>query len=138
MRHRFEINNRNRDEHYGEAPHQLKGRKDRLARKRRLRNKKKRPRELVSPDAIIDLHDCHSAEEAKERCKDFFELAIEERWLIIKVITGRGNHSRKGPVLKPAIRELLLELVEDKIILDQKLDGAGGAYYAMLPLESPE
>lgn len=80
-----------------------------------------------NPDFIIDLH-THTTEEAKVAIE---KLIKENKYIQIRIITGKGIHSENGPVLKNFIRSYL---EKNKIHYTQSKiqDGGEGAFEVFL------
>ncbi len=67
------------------------------------------------PQVNLDLHGC-TGREAQVRVKDFILSARQRNLLCVRIITGRGLHSRGPAVLPDVVEEKIRELKEEKII----------------------
>ena len=84
----------------------------------------------------IDLHGL-SLVEAEEVLREFFRKAIASQYSCIKVIHGRGLKSRKGPVLKEAVKKWLQGAFRKWVLAyatAKYCDGGLGATYVLLKL----
>ena len=74
-----------------------------------------------------DLHDLTAAEATAQLEHFLLGWSARKSGAVVRVITGRGNRSPDGPVLRPLVRELLAgrlaPLVEDYVV-----EAGGGAY----------
>lgn len=62
----------------------------------------------VEVDAVLDLHGS-SRKEARPKLAAFMKEAVEERWELVAIVTGRGLNSQRDPVLRPAVEAWLRE-----------------------------
>ena len=78
-------------------------------------------------EADLDLHHLTAGEAAVQL--ESFLLAWSRRrtGAVLRVITGRGNRSAGGPVLRPRVRELLTGRLAP-LVADYALESGGGAY----------
>ena len=74
---------------------------------------------------IIDLHGL-TKKEAMESCDRFLRENSGQR---VEIIVGKGIHSPQGPVLKPAVKEMLKE----REILHGELKRNPGRLWTVLP-----
>jgi DNA-nicking Smr family endonuclease len=84
----------------------------------------------------IDLHGL-SLVEAEDALRKFFRNAITSQYSCIKIIHGRGLKSRKGPVLKEAIKKWLHGPFKKWVLAyatAKYCDGGLGATYILLKL----
>ncbi len=82
----------------------------------------------------IDLHGM-TLKEAQDAVFSFFQEALRQKKLCIKVIHGRGLRSPKGPVLKDALRRWLegkLRKTVAAFVTARDCDGGLGATYILL------
>lgn len=66
-------------------------------------------RNPVSSEKIIDLHGLNR-EEAEKLVETFIKELLKGDFSKLKIITGKGNHSREGAVLPAAVDNLLKSL----------------------------
>ncbi len=82
---------------------------------------------LRTPTAIIDLHG-YTTEEAGSALSS---LLKDSRHSHVRVITGKGNHSERGPVLREYVKRFLaahgIRFSQSKI-----QDGGEGAFEVFL------
>jgi DNA-nicking Smr family endonuclease len=83
---------------------------------------------LAKPvEAVLDLHG-EEARSAEFKLESFlFRLAKTRPGAVVRVITGRGNRSDSGPVLKPLVRDLLDGRLA-KHVERYTMESGGGAY----------
>jgi len=60
----------------------------------------------LKPEAQLDLHG-QQCEEALARVGHFLENACFHQLRCVLIITGRGQHSAQGPVLRQAVEDFL-------------------------------
>ncbi|MEE9395051.1 MAG: Smr/MutS family protein [Planctomycetota bacterium] len=92
------------------------------------KKKKDRPRaenryaHLNEPKASFDFHDrgVLSPTDIRRLARDFLEDARRRGWARVRIITGRGRNSARGPVVRPTVLGLLAGLQRDGIVLDYK------------------
>jgi len=85
----------------------------------------------------IDLHGL-SLVEAEDALREFFRKAITSQYSCVKIIHGRGLKSRKGPVLKEAIKKWLQGPFKKWALAyatAKYCDGGLGATYVLLKLK---
>ena len=68
------------------------------ADKRRIRSKK--------PDDVLDIHGL-TGDEARSSLESFFENAPNSGFEKLRIIHGKGNHSKEDAVLKHCVREFI-------------------------------
>jgi len=71
------------------------------------------------PQEAIDLHG-HTAVEAENKLNNFITFAKANSLQTVRVITGKGNHSKNGPVIPDTVELLLIDLKKKKRILTFK------------------
>lgn len=83
---------------------------------------------LAKPvEAETDLHGL-DARSADFKLESFlFRLAKTKPGSVVRVITGRGNRSDSGPILKPLVRDLLDGRLA-KHVERYTIESGGGAY----------
>jgi DNA-nicking Smr family endonuclease len=88
------------------------------------------------PQEHIDLHGCTAAE-AEIRTENFLTRALRNHLKTVMVITGKGIHSKEGPVLKDVIETRLKIMKDDGSILtylwEKKDREKSGALLVYLP-----
>lgn len=96
-----------------------------MARRRRPPRRGRNP-DLGALYPTLDLHG-ETAESARRAAELWLrnQQRLGERW--VRLVTGRGKHSRAGPVLRDEIGDLLLEL-QGALVAAAELEGSGGAY----------
>lgn len=62
----------------------------------------------VEVAAVLDLHGSNR-KEARPKLEAFIKEAVEERWELVAIVTGRGLNSQRDPVLRPAVEGWLRE-----------------------------
>lgn len=81
---------------------------------------------VETPAEELDLHGS-TAREASSRVRAFLASRTKAHGgRVVHIITGRGNHSEEGPVLRPLVRELLAEDLNDQVAEWAGLQGGGG------------
>jgi len=78
-----------------------------------------------------DLHHLTSAEAAVQLESFLVGWSRRRPGAVVRVITGKGNRSQGGPVLKPRVRELLVGRLAP-IVEDYAVESGGGAYLVRL------
>ena len=63
----------------------------------------------------IDLHG-YSALQAEMRVKSFIHLALKQKALAVRIITGKGLHSEGQPVLPDAVEDILGILKKENLV----------------------
>ena len=74
-----------------------------------------------------DLHELTAAEAAAQLEQFLLGWSQRRSGAVVRVITGRGNRSPGGPVLRPLVRELLAGRLAP-VVADYVLETGGGAY----------
>jgi len=59
-------------------------------------------------DAELDLHGS-TADEARMGLDEFFDEAREDGWQRVRIIVGKGTHSKNGPVIPYTVQAYLRE-----------------------------
>lgn len=59
-------------------------------------------------DAELDLHG-YTADEARMEINDFLEEGREKGWHRVRIVVGKGLHSKHGPVLPYRVQACLRE-----------------------------
>jgi DNA-nicking Smr family endonuclease len=88
------------------------------------------PAGSIHAAVVEDERDLHflTAPEAAVQLESFLVGWSRRRpGAVLRVITGRGNRSRGGPVLKPRVRELLVGRLAP-VVADWAVESGGGAY----------
>lgn len=87
---------------------------------------------LAKPvEAVLELHGV-DARSAEFKLESFLHrLAHTKPGSVVRVITGRGNGSDSGPVLKPLVRDLLDGRMA-KHVQRYTIETGGGAYLVQL------
>jgi DNA-nicking Smr family endonuclease len=81
--------------------------------------------------AELDLHG-HTAEQAERRLEMFLvRVAGSSPGGVVRVVTGRGRGSARGPVLQAVVREALTGWLRHRVA-DWAVDVGGGAYLVRL------
>ena len=68
--------------------------------KKRVNSKK------ITIDEKIDLH-MYTTEEALKELQSFFDLAVKSGWRKVRIIHGKGKHSKTAPVLQKVVKDFL-------------------------------
>jgi DNA-nicking Smr family endonuclease len=74
-----------------------------------------------------DLHFLTAAEAALQLETFLVGWSRRRPGAVLRVITGKGNRSQAGPVLKPHVRELLIGRLAP-VVADWAVESGGGAY----------
>jgi DNA-nicking Smr family endonuclease len=74
-----------------------------------------------------DLHQLTAAEAAAQLEAFLLGWSSRRSGAVVRVITGRGNRSPGGPVLRPLVRELLAGRLAP-VVEDWVVETGGGAY----------
>jgi DNA-nicking Smr family endonuclease len=87
---------------------------------------------LAKPvEAETDLHGL-DARSAEIKLESFLpRLAQTKPGAVVRIITGRGNRSESGPILKPLVRDLLDGPLA-KYVQRYTIEAGGGAYLVQL------
>jgi DNA-nicking Smr family endonuclease len=101
---------------------------DAVTRRPRPRRMKQLERGTLKPAGDLDLHGLNR-DEALARTRAFLAHASRQGWPAVLIVTGKGLHSREGPVLRRAVEHLLAENPE--LVLEwgpaPRRYGGGGA-----------
>jgi len=81
-------------------------------------------------DAELDLHGS-TANEARIGLDEFFEEAYKKGWSCVRIVVGKGIHSKNGPVLPFTVQTYLRE-IGLSYTLAKIQDGGEGAYEVLL------
>ncbi len=88
------------------------------------------------PQDEIDLHGC-TKHEAQEKISCFIKYAVNKKLKTIRIISGKGLHSEKAPVLPDIAEEEIVELKKRKIVLtfkwEKQLKRTSGSLLVYLP-----
>jgi DNA-nicking Smr family endonuclease len=82
---------------------------NRSGRQAKPRRMKQLEKGTIRPDAKIDLHGMRR-DEASHKARLFLENAAHHGLMTVLIITGKGNHSENGPVLRKEVERLLAQL----------------------------
>ncbi len=74
-----------------------------------------------------DLHHLTAAEAAAQLEAFLLGWSTRRSGAVVRVITGRGNRSPGGPVLRPLVRDLLTGRLAP-VVEDYAVESGGGAY----------
>jgi DNA-nicking Smr family endonuclease len=74
-----------------------------------------------------DLHQLTAAEAAAQLEAFLLGWSSRRSGAVVRVITGRGNRSPGGPVLRPLVRELLTGRLAP-VVAEYVVETGGGAY----------
>ena len=89
-------------------------------------------KDYPQPQRELDLHE-KTVPEALSESRHFIDRSINQRIRTIRLVTGRGLHSKNMiPVLPGEIEKMLLEMRRNKKILSFKRDRTGGAFIVYL------
>ncbi len=89
-----------------EAPVKTEGGETRKGSRTAPRGMKLLREGKISPEAEIDLHGL-TTEEASQRVRYFLDNSAHHGYSPLLIITGRGNNSADGPVLRNAVEGML-------------------------------
>lgn len=83
-------------------------------------------------EAELDLHGADTASAGKQL--EFFldRLSRTRPGSVVRVITGKGNRSGEGPVLRPLVARLLAGPLA-RYVARHTMDSAGGAFLIQVP-----
>jgi hypothetical protein len=98
----------------------------------------RRPREPAwgSLHPLLDLHGL-TADEAARRTETWLRSQQSRGERLVVVVTGRGNRSRSGPVLRGEIEHLLTRLSEAELVTAwEPTDGGGAVRVTLLAARS--
>ncbi len=89
---------------------------------------------LRHPDAELDFHGLGPLRgaEIKRRTIDFIKASAKAGHARVRIITGKGNRSADGPVVRPQVARTLRSLEAEGLVVDyapEALDrGGDGAF----------
>ena len=67
------------------------------------------------PTFEIDLHG-YTALQAEMRAESFIHLALKQKALAVRIITGKGLHSEGQPVLPDTVEDVLKKLKKENLV----------------------
>jgi DNA-nicking Smr family endonuclease len=82
-----------------------------------------------------DLHHLTAAEAAAALESFLIGWSRRRPGAVLRVITGRGNRSPGGPVLRPLVRDLLTGRLAP-VVADHAVEAGGGAYLVRVRRET--
>jgi DNA-nicking Smr family endonuclease len=91
--------------------------------------KKNKYAQFAEPKAEWDFHDLGdniTAQTIMSRTLRAITDAKHQNLATIRIITGKGIHSKNGPVIKPIVLRYLEVLARQKVIKGHKFDSAFG------------
>lgn len=80
---------------------------------------KKRLEKYPLPEKTLDLHG-YTSIQAKLKTENFIKSSFKQGYFTLRIITGKGIHSLAGAVLPDITKDLVNELIEEKIVLSYK------------------
>jgi len=82
---------------------------------------------MSGPQAELDFHDggIPSRQEVCDRAADFVRASAEKGMKKILIITGKGLHSEKGPIIRPLLQEFLPRLPQVRSVSYARRDRGG-------------
>ncbi|MGE3279299.1 MAG: Smr/MutS family protein [Candidatus Altimarinota bacterium] len=82
---------------------------------------------LTQPQATLDFHGLGvlKPDEICEKAEDFVRSCAQKGLKKILVITGKGLHSKSGPIVGPLLESFLPELDQVKSVLKARRDRGG-------------
>lgn len=96
---------------------------------------KKRLKRYPPPEKHLDLHGFNAAG-AEERAESFLRTALRNGNFTLRIVVGRGLHSRHGAVLPDVVEDLLRRLKKEGVVLwfewDRKKKSRSGAVIVYL------
>ena len=101
-----------------------------MGRRRPRSPKASGPTDSLHAAIVVDERDLHhlTAAEAAVQLESFLVGWSRRRpGAVVRVITGKGNRSQGGPVLKPLVPELLVGRLAP-VVEDYAVESGGGAY----------
>lgn len=91
-----------------------------------LRSIAERIRDYPLPLAAIDLHGCTAAE-ALKKTDSFLLASRQKRIFTVRIITGRGTHSKGEAVLPAVVAERVEALKNKGVVLAARWEGRRGS-----------
>jgi DNA-nicking Smr family endonuclease len=88
---------------------------------------------LNKPEDILDFHTGHSitSQEVKHRTIAFINQSVTSGYARVRIVIGKGNHSRGAPTVAPQVNRTLKELMNDGVVIgfraENDHDGGEGA-----------
>lgn len=89
---------------------------------------------LNEPQGILDFHGDHSitGQQVKHQTIAFIQKSVESGHHRVRIITGKGVHSKGDPIVSPQVHRTLQSLVEEGLVRNYRTendhDGGKGAY----------
>ena len=82
---------------------------------------------LSQPQATLDFHGLGvlTPNEIHQKAQDFIQDASKKGFKRVLIITGKGMHSKAGPVIGPLLEEFLPRLDEVKSVVKARRDRGG-------------
>ncbi len=100
--------------------------------RKHTQEKRKSVKDYPKVQREIDLHG-HTAPEALRAMEWFIEGAIRQRVRTVRIVTGRGSHSKNLQAVLPQMTEdFLVKLRRQNAVLDFKKEKTGGAFVVYL------
>ncbi len=86
-----------------------------MARKKSKKTAANRYEHLACAQAELDFHGSASitSQEVKHRTQRFIAQARKDGHQKVRIITGKGIHSKSTPLVKPQVRRTLTQLMEN-------------------------
>ncbi len=102
-----------------------------MARKKKERRQSVNKYEgMNTPEAVLDFHDdgVITSQDVKKRTEAFIRDASTQGFLRVRIITGKGVHSKGKPVVEPQVNRTLRNLTTEGIVESYRTenDGDGG------------
>lgn len=83
---------------------------------------KRRLKRYPPPEADLDLHG-FTAVGAEIKARSFITTAKLQGFFTLRIVVGRGLHSKEGPVLPHVVEDLLKELKKENVVLSYEWEG---------------
>ena len=102
-----------------------------MAKKKQRKHKVDKYAHLNEPQAELDYHDkgLLTEKEIKTIAEEFIQDAVRKGLTKVLIITGKGNRSKNGPVVKPTLSWFLHKIPEVKYVKEARVDrGGSGAF----------
>lgn len=82
---------------------------------------------LSQPQATLDYHGMGvlTPDEIRVKAEDFVKSCTRKGYKKILIVTGKGIHSKSGPVIGPLLEDFLPGLDEVKSVLKARRDRGG-------------
>ncbi|MFT7616606.1 MAG: DNA-nicking Smr family endonuclease [Planctomycetota bacterium] len=109
-----------------------------MAKKRQKRTSTNRYAHLADAQVELDFHTMGvvSSSEVKHATIRFITQAKKDQHAKARIITGKGIHSKRGPVVKPQVERTLKQLAKDGEIIsyypEKSTQGGDGAFVVTL------